>query len=55
MAQSVAQYTHYMPDAWRNRGNTRKVYLDFLRLYQYRVLLMLQEILGCLTTPLLHE
>lgn len=53
LLQSVARHTHYMPEAWRNYGHKRRVYREFGRLYQYRVLLLMQEILGCLTTPLL--
>jgi len=53
LLQSVARHTHYMPATWRQRGHTRQVYEEFARLYQYRVLLLLQEILGCVITPLL--
>ena len=51
--QSVATHTHYFPTSWRGKGHTRPVYLEFSRMYQYRVLLVLQEILGCITTPFL--
>ena len=53
LLQGVASHTHYMPDWWRGHAHNREVWLAFARLYQYRVLLLLQEILGCITTPLL--
>ena len=31
----------------------RETYLDFICLFQYQLVLLLQEILGCITTPLL--
>lgn len=53
LMQSVASHTHYLPTSWRGKGHSRAVYLEFSRMYQYRVLLLLQEILGCITTPFL--
>jgi autophagy-related protein 9 len=53
LMQSVASHTHYLPSSWRGKGHSRAVYLEFSRMYQYRVLLLLQEILGCITTPFL--
>ena len=53
LLRGVAQHTHYMPDHWRRRGHTRDVYLQFARLYQYKLIILLQEFLGCVTTPIL--
>ena len=53
LLQSVARHTHYMPERWRGRGAMRETYLEFICLFQYQLVLLLQEILGCLTTPLL--
>ena len=53
LLQSLARHTHYMPTSWRGRGHTYETYREFVALYQYRLVLLLQEILGCLTTPLL--
>jgi autophagy-related protein 9 len=53
LMQSVASHTHYLPSSWRGKGHSRAVYLEFSRMYQYRILLLLQEICGCLTTPCL--
>ena len=53
LLQSVARHTHYMPERWRGRGAMRETYLEFICLFQYQLVLLLQEILGCITTPLL--
>ena len=53
LLQSLARHTHYMPASWRGRGHTYETYREFVALYQYRLVLLLQEIVGCLTTPLL--
>jgi len=53
LLESLSRHTHYMPEHWRGKGHTRQVYLEFRSLYQYRVLLLLQELLGCITAPLL--
>ena len=50
---ALATNTHYMPSHWRGQAHTRRVYMEFRRLYQYRAALLLQEILGCITAPLL--
>jgi len=52
LLQSVARHTHYRPARWRGKGHTRAVYDEFVCLYQYRVWLLLQEVLGCLTAPI---
>ena len=52
LLQAVATHTHYMPVHWRGRGHTMNVYVEFCSLYQYRVVLLLQEVMGALTAPL---
>ena len=42
-----------MPEHWRGKAHTRQVYLEFRHLFQSRVMLLLHEILGCVTAPLL--
>lgn len=49
----VVAYTHYMPNSWRGRTNTYDVRDEFLSLYQFKVVLFLQEIVGAVTTPFL--
>ena len=51
-AVQLVAYTHYMPKRWRGRFNTYDVRDEFLELYQFKVVLFLQEILGAVTTPL---
>ena len=53
LLQSVARHTHHMPEHWRGREHTRAVYSDFCGLYQYRIVLLAQEVLGALTAPFL--
>ena len=53
LLQSLALCTHYMPEHWRGRGHTRDVFVEFTSLYQYRVLLLLHEVAGALSAPLL--
>ena len=53
LLQSVSLHTHYMPEHWRGRGHTRAVYVEFRQLYQYRVVNLLQEVLGAITAPLI--
>ena len=48
---SVARHTHHMPPHWRGRGHTRQVFSEFGALYQYKVMSLLQEVLGALTAP----
>lgn len=52
-AQSFSRHTHYMPEHWRGKAHTRHVYLEFRQLYQSRVVLLMHEILGCITAPFL--
>lgn len=51
--RKLVAYLHYMPKRWRGRFNTYDVRDEFLELYQVKVVLFLQEILGTITTPLL--
>ena len=53
LLESLSRHTHYMPEHWRGRAHTQQVYFEFRSLYQYRVVVLLHEILGCLTAPLL--
>lgn len=52
LLQSVARHTHYMPAHWRGRAHMRAVYHEFRAHYKYRVLLLLEEVLGAITVPL---
>ncbi|KOO30532.1 hypothetical protein Ctob_004993 [Chrysochromulina tobinii] len=53
LLQSLALHTHHMPEHWRGRGHTRAVYSEFKTLYPYRFALLLHEVLGAVTAPLI--
>ena len=40
--QSVVRHTHYMPERWRGRGAMRETYLEFICLFQYQLVLLMQ-------------
>jgi len=47
----VATYSHFLPDRWRGRTHTYDVRDEFGNFFQFKVLLLLKEMLGILTTP----
>ncbi|XP_068646935.1 autophagy-related protein 9-like [Aristolochia californica] len=49
----VVQHTHYMPKRWRGKENTDKVRKEFETLFQYTVMLFLEEIVSIFFTPYL--
>ena len=53
LLQSLALHTHHMPEQWRGRGHTRAVFSEFKTLYPYRFALLLHEVLGAVTAPLI--
>ncbi|KAG9446418.1 hypothetical protein H6P81_012546 [Aristolochia fimbriata] len=49
----VVQHTHYMPKRWRGKENTDMVRKEFETLFQYTVMLFLEEIVSIFVTPYL--
>lgn len=51
--RSVAEYTHYMPSHWEDRLHSFEVKKEFAELFKMKVVIVLEEIFGIVTTPLL--
>jgi len=51
--KKVADYIHYIPDEWLEKASHYSVRSQFLALYEYRLWVMLKEILGIIVNPLL--
>lgn len=47
----VALHTHYFPEAWRGREASPFVYREFNRLFQFRLITFLEEMVGILAAP----
>lgn len=47
----VAEYTHYIPGHWRNKIHTEQVKNEFGELFQYKLVVLLNEIMGIILTP----
>ncbi|KAI0077122.1 APG9-domain-containing protein [Panus rudis PR-1116 ss-1] len=47
----VIQYTHYMPDEWKDQLHSKKVHEQFGELFQMKPVIFAQEILSVLLTP----
>ena len=48
---NVIEYTHYLPNSWKGRLHSDEVRQEFARLYQMKVLIFIEELLGVLITP----
>lgn len=51
--RNVIEYTHYMPKHWEDRLHSSEVKQEFSDLYKMKVVILLEEILGIITTPML--
>ncbi|KAG1754351.1 putative transmembrane protein [Suillus lakei] len=47
----VIQYTHYMPDEWKEELHSKKVHQEFGELFAMKIPIFAQEIVSVLTTP----
>ncbi|EKM55276.1 uncharacterized protein PHACADRAFT_95774 [Phanerochaete carnosa HHB-10118-sp] len=47
----VIQYTHYMPDEWKDQLHSKKVHQEFGELFQMKIVIYTQELLSVLLTP----
>lgn len=50
---NVAEYTHYLPNHWRDRLHTNEVRAEFATLYKMKLIIFLEEILSIIITPLI--
>ncbi|CCT67434.1 probable APG9-integral membrane protein required for Cvt and autophagy transport [Fusarium fujikuroi] len=50
---NVIEYTHYMPDHWKNKLHSFEVKQEFAELYKMKVVIFLEEVMGIVTTPML--
>jgi hypothetical protein len=49
--RAVITETHYLPNEWRGKLHTDEVRIEFCKLFNLKVVLLLQELLAVLLTP----
>lgn len=49
--KELVNYTHYMPDYWRDKCSTIEIYNIFKNLFNFKILIFVNEILGIIITP----
>lgn len=49
--RELAEYTHYLPDSWKDRYHTEGVKQEFCELYNLRITVLLRELASLITTP----
>ena len=49
----VIEYTHYSPTQWQGKFHSHETKADFCKLYDYKLMIFLQEILSVIVTPLM--
>lgn len=47
----LAEYTHYLPEEWKDRYHTEQVKQEFCKLYSLRILILLRELASMILTP----
>ncbi|TFK54601.1 APG9-domain-containing protein [Heliocybe sulcata] len=47
----VVQYTHYMPDHWKNELHSKKVHQEFGELFAMKIIIFAKELLSVVLTP----
>ncbi|EPQ57867.1 APG9-domain-containing protein [Gloeophyllum trabeum ATCC 11539] len=47
----VVQYTHYMPDHWKNQLHSKKVHQEFGELFALKIVIFAKELLSVVLTP----
>ncbi|KAL7266694.1 autophagy protein atg9 [Rhizina undulata] len=48
---NVIQHIHYMPDQWKGKLHSDEIKRDFMKLYDMKVMIFLQEVLSVIFTP----
>ncbi|CAG8511318.1 11271_t:CDS:10 [Ambispora leptoticha] len=51
LLKEVIEYTHYLPNEWRGNLHADEVRKGFAELFEMKIMLFLQEILGVIFTP----
>ncbi|KAI0647440.1 APG9-domain-containing protein [Trametes meyenii] len=51
LMREVVQYTHYMPDEWKDELHSKKVHAEFGQLFQMKVVVFAHELLSVILTP----
>ncbi|KAL6300502.1 APG9-domain-containing protein [Sparassis latifolia] len=52
LMMEVVQYTHYMPDEWKDQLHSKKVHEEFGQLFAMKIMIFAQELLSVILTPL---
>jgi len=53
MMYQILAHVHYMPDAWTLHANSQLVRDEFVKLFQYKFVFLLEELLSPIITPFL--
>ncbi|CCL99619.1 uncharacterized protein FIBRA_01638 [Fibroporia radiculosa] len=51
LMMEVVQYTHYLPDEWKDQLHSKKVHAEFGELFNMKVMIFAQELLSVILTP----
>lgn len=51
MMYQILAHVHYTPDSWKNHANSLVVRDEFVKLFQYKFVYLLEELLSPITTP----
>lgn len=47
----ILAHVHYMPDSWKTHANSYLVRDEFVKLFQYKFVYLLEELLSPIITP----
>lgn len=49
--RNVIDYTHYMPDSWKDKLHSDEVKREFSELYQMKIVIFIEEVFSIILTP----
>jgi len=49
----IAEYTHYLPDHWKKQLHSNMVHREFVRFYEYKLIIFAMELLSAIFVPFL--
>lgn len=52
LMQQIVAFIHYAPRAWLAKAHSTEVYADFARIFRLRAVLLAEELVSPLVTPL---
>lgn len=52
-ARAVIEYTHYLPEDWEGKLHTDEVKIEFSKLYDLKIMIIIRELLSVIITPFL--